>query len=83
MSKHYAKKRRGSARKSASKRYNVSKKLLRTIRKVDADQEFKRLPMRRVVKSHTGNVSLAVISPNALFSAPFQDVPLALSTTAP
>lgn len=83
MSQNYAKKRRGASRKRASQRYNVSKKLLRVIRKVDADQEFKRLPMLRVVKSFLGNVSLAINPPAALFSCPFQDIPLALAPSEP
>jgi len=60
---------RGRAKRGAKRKYGVSKKLVRAMRKVDTEQEFRRQPMLRVVKNHHDNITLTtgIIAPRAAF----------------
>lgn len=78
-----AKKGRSNRRRAGRKFKGVSKKLLSVIRKVDQIQEFKRQPLRHIIKSRIGNVGLGITPPAALFQCPYQDIPLALSAVKP
>ena len=67
-------------RRHGRRKMNYSR-LIKTIKRVDTRQEFKRSPMLRVEKSHSGDIQATQItSLFALVQAPWQDIPLQLGT---
>lgn len=63
-------------RKRPNRKMNYSN-LIKTIKKVDTRQEFKRAPMLRSEFSKEGTIiSPQILSSNAAIQCPFQDIPL-------
>lgn len=73
---------RKSNKKTFKKRGRMNyNRLIKTIKRVDTRQEFKRAPMLRMVKSHSDNISATQLtSAFAVVQAPYQDLPLQVGT---
>ena len=69
-------------KKNTKRRKNVlTKAQYNAVKRIDAQQEFKRAPMLRAEKNHTGNISpVQLSSGNAYYQCPYQDIALAVGT---
>ena len=75
--KKYKKKYSRKSRKPAA----LSKAQYQAVKKIDTQQEFKRAPMLRSEKDHTGNISpVQLSSGNAYYQCPYQDIALGTGT---
>lgn len=73
-------KKKNFRKKRPRRKMNYSS-LIKTIKRVDTRMEFKRSPMLRAEKSHSGNISpVQLSSGNAYYQCPFQDVALTVGT---